>query len=74
METVCEALDGLVIEEANIVQRKDEIRQGVWDYMEQNDLIEDYPRPCHQKIPHFKVKMSVHSFNAKTLFILFLGM
>ena len=55
MEAVCEALDKIEISDEHIAERKDVIRQGVWDYMEHNDLVEDYPRPCHQKIPHFKV-------------------
>ena len=55
MENVCEALANITFDKEDIAHRKDEIRQRVWDYMEDNDLLEDYPRPCHQKIPHFKV-------------------
>ena len=55
MESVYEAFDKVTIEESDIAKNKNKVRQNVWDYMEQNDLVEDYPRPCHQKIPHFKV-------------------
>ena len=55
MEDVCEALAKITFDKEDIAHRKDEIRQKVWGYMEHNDLVEDYPRPCHQKIPHFKV-------------------
>lgn len=34
--------------------KKDSIRHKIWDYMEKHDLLEEYPRPCHYKIPHFK--------------------
>ena len=26
----------------------------VWDLMEESDLVKDYPRPCHEKIPNFR--------------------
>ena len=57
MESVYEDLAKIHIKENDkgLVKRKDELRKVVWDYMEENDLIEEYPRPCHNKIPHFKV-------------------
>ena len=57
---VCNDLEKVAFCEDDIAKRKDDIRKQVWDYMEQYDLVEDYPRPCHNKIPHFKV--SNHSF------------
>ena len=53
---VCKSLEVVGICEDDILKRKDDIRKQVWDNMEQHDLVEDYPRPCHNKIPHFKVK------------------
>jgi len=51
---VCDALAMIAIGEEGVARRKDIVRQNIWDYMEHNNLVEDYPRPCHQKIPHFK--------------------
>ena len=33
---------------------KDTLRKRIWDLMEEKDYVKDYPRPCHNKIPHFK--------------------
>jgi len=42
------------IKRDQVAIRKDLIRHAVWDFMEVNDLLEEYPRPCHFKIPHFQ--------------------
>ena len=64
--TVSNALEVAAICKDDIVKRKDDIRKQVWDNMEQHDLVEDYPRPCHNKIPHFKVNTRLGCFNVKT--------
>ena len=36
-----------------LAKRKADIRNRIWDSLEESNVLKDYPRPCHEKIPNF---------------------